>query len=160
MITVEYLREIKACEEGILVFTEVYPAGLDPAAWTLEEQLRVLKHTKLREYLGWAWENQVVPQWSMTRADLTGADLTRAYLIGANLTGTILSGAILSGAILSGVDLNRANLRGADLTGADLCQANLYLADLRGADLRGAIWDEHEPPAGWRVNEDGRLEKQ
>ena len=129
MITVESLKAIGACKEGIEAFAEVYPNGLDPAAWTREEQLRVLKHTELRKHLGWAWRNNVIPQWSMSRATLSGADLR-------------------------GADLRWANLRWANLTGADLHGADLY-----GADLSGAIWGECEPPAGWRVNAEGRLEK-
>ncbi len=159
------LEEFEACEEGILVFTEVYPDGLDPAAWTREEQLRVLQHTELRKYLGWAWRNNVVPQWSMAKANLNGtnlswADLPWTDLCRANLTGADLTGAVLYGANLTGANLTRAKLIGVDLYQANLYGADLTGADLTGANLRGAIWDEREPPAGWRVNKEGRLEKQ
>ncbi len=174
MITVESLKVIDACKEGIKDFAAVYPNGLDPAAWTPEEQLRVLKHTELRKYLGWAWRNNVVPQWPMTRADLYRANLTRANLTGADLSGADLTGANvtranLTGADLTGADLYRANLTKADLYRANLTKADLYRAnltkadltraDLAGADLAGAIWGERKPPAGWRVNAERRLEK-
>ena len=129
---------------GVRVFAKVYPAGLDPAAWTLEEQLRVLKHTELRRYLGWAWKNKVVPQWPMSNADLRGASLTGADLCEADLTEE---------------DLSMANLTEEDLSVANLTEAGLTEANLTEANLTKALWDAREPPAGWRVNQEGRLER-
>ena len=128
------LEELGACPAGVKAFKAEYPKGLR-REWTLEEQLRVLQHTELRKYLGWAWVNGVVPQWSMTRADLTRSNLTEADLTGADLIR----------ADLTGVNLTRANLRGADLHGANLTRANLrganlFRSDLTGADLRS---EEH-----------------
>ena len=179
-ISAKQLNEkFRACPAGVEAFKAEYPKGFR-REWTLEEQLRVLQHTELRRYLGWAWRNKVVPQWSMretdlskanlTKADLYGADLTKANLpeanltwanlSGTNLTGANLSKADLSGANLSGAYLTGANLTGANLIGASLFRVNLSGANLTGANLTGAIWGEREPPAGWRVNQEGRLESQ
>jgi uncharacterized protein YjbI with pentapeptide repeats len=74
---------------------------------------------------------------NLTRADLRSANLTRATLINANLTEANL------GSVLGGLD-------GADLTGADLTRA----------DLHEVRWPARIPsPAGWRLNDAGRLER-
>jgi uncharacterized protein YjbI with pentapeptide repeats len=121
---------------------------------------------------------------NLASADLTGVDLTGADLTGAHLADTSLSGAhmaharmahaILTGAHLVGVDLTDADLTGADLTGAHLagailtkatlCRAiltgaRMVVADLTGADLTGAIPAPIPMPTGWRVNDDGRIER-
>jgi hypothetical protein len=99
----------------------------------------------------------------LSRANLSGADLSGADLSGANLSRANLSGADLSGADLSGANLSRANLYGANLSGANLSRANLYGANLSRADLSGAdlsrAYRPTNPPDGYKVNDNGRLEK-
>ena len=87
--------------------------------------------------------------------------LMNALKSGANLSGADLSRADLSRANLSWADLSRADLYGVGLSGANLSEANLYGADLSranlyGADLSGA-YRLTNPPAGWTMNEYGRL---
>jgi hypothetical protein len=86
--------------------------------------------------------------------DLAGADL-----LGADLASANLRGADLLGADLASANLASANLASADLASADLVGANLDGADLASADLDGA-YRPSDPPAGWRVNADNRLERE
>ena len=141
-ITVDDLRALDACEEGIDVFRAVCGECID-GEWTREAQFFALG-TPLARFLGWAWLLRVIPQWSMyganlTGADLKGANLTGAYLTGANLTGANLTGANLRDAYLTGADLKGADMKGADLRGADLRDANLTSHDLDNLRQRGAI---------------------
>ena len=153
------LRELKACEDGVKAFVEAFPEGLDVSRWDASCQLGGLMHPELRRYLGWAWGSRLLPRLPMAGWNLRGVDLSRANLSRANLRGANLYGADLYRA-----DLREADLTGVNLTGADLAEANLRKANLREVDLRGAVlswakWDDRIPPAGWRVNEKGRLER-
>lgn len=176
-ITAELLREHDACDPGLEDFEATYPDGLE-TEWTLEDQLAILR-TPLRRWLGWAWQEGLLPAWSMACMDLSGArlddaDLRGAYLFGANLAnahligadlrgaylfGADLHGASLPGAHLNNVDLRNTNLQNAYLFGASLCSANLRNADLRdaklqGADLRDVQWNEYTTwPEGFRPEE-------
>ena len=124
-ITEELLRQKGAYEEGIAAFVAVYPEGLELSDWTQEEQLRVLRDTDLRRYLGGWWGGGILPVWTLRGADLSGADLNRA-------------------------DLSGANLSRADLSGANLSWADLRRADLRRANLSGAVWnDKTQWPEGF-----------
>ena len=139
-ITTQQLIDLKACPEGIQAFKEVYGDSWI-GDWTLDRQLEVIKHDKLRRYFGWAVQNKLMPMWSMHNVDLSGANLSGACLSGACLRGACLSCANLSGANLSGACLRYADLSGANLRYAYLSDANLRGADLSGANLSDAILD-------------------
>ncbi len=132
-ITVEVLKKMGACEDGIEVFLREYPHGFS-GKWTTKAQVAVLR-TELRKYMGWAWRVGIVPAWSMKNVNLSGADLSGADLPNADLSNADLSGANLSGANLSGANLFGANLSNADLSDADLSRADLFGANLSGANL-------------------------
>ena len=95
-ITVEQLRELGACDEGIRAFQDAF-GDVYENEWTLDEQLLILK-SPLKMWLGQAVHMNLVPLWSMQGADLRRADLHRADLQGANLQGADLQGANLQGA--------------------------------------------------------------
>jgi hypothetical protein len=136
-ITIETLRQFRACRDGISDFAREFPDGLDTGGeWTAAHQIGALM-TPMRKWLGWAWQVGMLPQWTLSGADLSGADLYGASLCGADLCGANLSG---------------ADLCGADLSGADLRGANLSWADLSGADLSGADRNTDDAMVGgWRV---------
>jgi uncharacterized protein YjbI with pentapeptide repeats len=75
---------------------------------------------------------------NLSNADLSEANLSKASLIKANLTCTKLLQANLSTANLSDANLNCTNLTAADLSGANLIQANLDGANLTAANLSQA----------------------
>ena len=159
-ITLQQLTDLRACEPAARLFSEQFGDRLDIPEYTPQHQ-EWLVRSEWRRYLGWVWGNNVLPQWSMSGADLSGADLRGADLRGANLSWADLSGADLSGADLSWADLSWANLSEADLSWADLRGANLSEADLSGADLSEA--DLRWAVAllaldGWSLI-DGRLER-
>jgi hypothetical protein len=95
------------------------------------------------------------------RAFLAASERSRdaeADISWAGLHKADLNGAKLKEANLNGADLREANLCGAGLAWANLNKANLNGANLYRADLTDA-YRPHDPPAGWRVKENGRLEK-
>jgi hypothetical protein len=154
IISVTRLRELEACEGGVKAFAKAFPEGLDVSRWDASCQLGVLMHPELRRYLGWAWENGLLPRLPMAGWNLRGANLSKV-----NLRGAILSKANLRGTDLRKADLYGADLRKADLREADLREAVLREAVLSRADLSGAKWDDRIPPAGWRVSKSGGLER-
>ena len=133
-ITINQLREMDACQEGIENFLTAYPKGIWESDWSFDDQIAFIK-SPLRKWFGWAVLNKLIPLWSMTRADLSGADLSWADLTRADLSGADLSEADLTRAKLRGADLSWAYLIGADLSGADLTRADLSGAKLREADI-------------------------
>ena len=106
LLTADMLREAGACESGLAAFEAAFPGGYY-GPWTRDTLLETLR-SPLRAYLGWGFENHLIPMWSLRFADLRNADLS----------GADLSGADLRGADLNGADLRNAGLNGADLSGA------------------------------------------
>jgi len=98
-ITKDQLLSLNACEEAVDLFDRFFPNGFDMSKWSLEYQIKILTKTRLRKYLGWCFDNKLLPQWSMCGADLNGANLRYANLTDANLIGADLRGADLNGAI-------------------------------------------------------------
>ena len=77
-ITIETLRPFRACREGISDFAREFPDGLDTGGeWTAAHQIGALM-TPMRKWLGWAWQVGMLPQWTLSGADLSGADLSGA----------------------------------------------------------------------------------
>jgi len=136
-ITVDDLRAIDACEDGIDAFREVCGDVIE-GEWTAAAQAYALG-TLLRQYFGWAVHFGLIPMWSMAGWNLTDADLRDADLTRANLTDANLRDADLTGANLYGANLRCANLCDANLTGANLYGANLYGHNVDELRLRGAI---------------------
>jgi len=97
-LTVEDLKALGACPEGIADFADVFPNGIDVPEWDRWCQTVVLG-TKMRRWFGWAWHNQLIPLWSLSGADLSGADLSGADLYRANLSDNdpVPSGWVLEG---------------------------------------------------------------
>ena len=148
IITVEQLEKCGACRAAVTAFRAAIGEQTADVEWLPAAQYLMLGDPTWRQWWGWAVTHQIVPAWSMCRADqsgadLSGADLSWANLRGANLRGAYLSRADLSGADLSGADLRWADLSGADLSGADLRWADLRWADLRWADLSGVGCNEY-----------------
>ena len=110
IITVEQLEKCGACRAAVTAFRAAIGEQTADVEWLPAAQYLMLGDPTWRQWWGWAVTHQIVPAWSMCRADLSGADLRGAYL----------SRADLSGADLSGADLRWADLSGADLSGADL----------------------------------------
>lgn len=75
---------------------------------------------------------------SFDDAVLADCDLRRAQLPGASFRRADLSGASGAGSVLTDADLREANLTGADLRSVDLCGADLTGSLLRHADLTAA----------------------
>ena len=90
-ITTQMLRDMNACQSGVDDFERI-TGGKLVCEWTPEKQIELLK-TDLRKWFGWAVFNKLLPEWSMSRADLSGANLSWANLSGANLSGANLYGA-------------------------------------------------------------------
>jgi uncharacterized protein YjbI with pentapeptide repeats len=78
-ITVEQLREHEACQEGIDAFLDVFGQEAN-IEWTVEKQIELYTTTELKKYLYWAYEEKILPLFSMRGADLRGADLCEADL--------------------------------------------------------------------------------
>ena len=135
-ITVEQLKALDACTEGIEAFREF--AGKEEVSieWTLETQLKIMKNPQINKYIFWAFRHKIMPLFSMRGADLNGANLRWADLSGADLSRADLNGANLNGADLSDAALNRADLNRANLRDADLRDADLSDVDLSGANLK------------------------
>ena len=111
IITLEQLKLKSACSPALKEFEKVVgqqtaDIEINPAAqgWILASRF-------WRRFLGWAWNEGIIPMWSMREVNLSIADLSIA-------------------------DLRRANLSETDLSQADLSNADLSKADLRGVDLR------------------------
>ena len=138
-ITIDQLISLKACESATDLFLAEFGRRLEIPDYTPQHQEYLIR-SEWRKYLGWAWQQNVLPQWSLSEANLRGADLR---------------GADLRGADLRWANLREANLRGADLSEADLRWANLSWANLREANLRGAYTTTAVP--GWDLV-DGRLQ--
>ena len=85
-ITVEKLKALNACEEGIREFERIFPNGIDVPEWT-EWCQGVILSTPLRKYFAWAVSLRLFPIWSMRDINLSGADLSGANLSRANLSG-------------------------------------------------------------------------
>ena len=139
------LVQADACEEGLELFDDVAEMAGTPGELTVEwTSLAAVWLVSVEpDFAGWLYRVGLLPQIS-----LSGADLRGAYLRGADLRGAYLRGADLRGADLRGADLRGAYLRGADLSGA-------YL---RGADLSGAYLRSGDPvPEGWRLHGGGWL---
>ena len=147
-ITKELLVQKQACIDGAKIFNRFYPNGFDLGRWTPEYQFKVITKTRLRKYVGWAYNAGLIPLWSLSSANLSLANLRSANLSLANLSLANLSSANLSLANLRSANLRSANLRlanlslanlsSADLSSANLSLANLSLADLSSANLRWA----------------------
>jgi uncharacterized protein YjbI with pentapeptide repeats len=168
-ITTKDLEAKNACQSGIDEFMKIYK-GKASIDWTVEKQIEIFK-TPLGKYVGWAYQNDIIPLWSMRDADLYGADLYGANLCDADLRDANLRDANLRDANLCDADLRDAdlrdanlcdanlrdaNLRDANLRDANLCDADLYGADLYGADLYGAFFNSNPNIPGWKFN-NGRL---
>lgn len=97
MITIETLKGLRACDEGIAWFAERYPVGLDLAIWTRDEQIAALRAGG-GQWLMWGVNHDLLPWWSLYGANLRGANLSGADLRGADLRLADLSGANLYGA--------------------------------------------------------------
>jgi hypothetical protein len=132
LITLEILRDIEACEDGIADFVNACGDKYEVTDYTVEHQLGWITGP-LKKYWAWCVGKGLLPNLSMRGVDLRDANLTGTHLIGADLYRAYLRRANLRNA-----DLFNADLRGADLRNADLSEADLRGADLRGADLRGA----------------------
>jgi uncharacterized protein YjbI with pentapeptide repeats len=132
-ITRDDLIRLNSCDDGVSDFDEHFPNGIDVPEWD-EWCQTILLGTKMCRWIAWGWAMKLIPQWSLSRANLSGADLSGADLYGADLSDANLYGANLQGAYLGGADLRGAYLRGANLRGADLRGADLGGADLGGAD--------------------------
>ena len=118
-LSVHQLNKIGACIDGIQIFKKLYPSGRAAISWTPDAQIKILK-SRLRQHLGWAVRENLIPTISLSHVNLTGvdlarADLTRANLYGANLSNANLSNAILFSANLEGHDVNELKRRGAIL---------------------------------------------
>ncbi|MCJ2543881.1 pentapeptide repeat-containing protein [Thermostichus vulcanus] len=75
---------------------------------------------------------------NLSLALLNRSDLSEALLIETNLTGAELQNAILTFAYAQKANLSGAYVGGSDLEGIDLSLANLYGAYFPGSNLRGA----------------------
>ena len=89
-----------------------------------------------------SFDDAVLADCHLRRAQLPGVSFRRADLSGASGAGAVLTDADLREANLSGIDLRSADLCGADLTGsllrhADLTEATLVEAQFRRADVVG-----------------------
>jgi uncharacterized protein YjbI with pentapeptide repeats len=135
IITKKMLIEKGADCEGVQEFERFFPHGLDLSLWTRDFQIRIIKKTRLRKHITWAYCNDIIPLWSMNRADLSSANLSSADLYSANLYRADLSSADLYSANLYSADLSRANLSSANLYSADLSRANLSSANLYSATV-------------------------
>ena len=82
-ITADDLRAMDACSDGIEAFIEVCGDSIE-GEWTQAAQYFALG-TPLARFLGWAWDNALIPHWSMRGANLRGANLRGADLYGADL---------------------------------------------------------------------------
>ena len=132
-VTVEMLRSVRACKPAIEVFQSTF-GDVAEMDWTQEKQIEIMRGP-MGKYIGWAYQNNLIPLWSMRKADLSEANLGGANLSWANLSEANLSEANLGGANLSGANLAEANLGGANLSGANLSEANLSGANLEGAKV-------------------------
>jgi uncharacterized protein YjbI with pentapeptide repeats len=99
------------------------------------------------------------PGANLRRANLTSADLTEADLTNADLRGANLTSAKLDRTNLTNADLTAANLISANLDRTNLTNADLTRVNLNGAELKGAFRAGFAAPAGWRVGDDGRMER-
>ena len=117
-ITIDQLISLKACESATDLFLAEFGRRLEIPDYTPQHQEYLIR-SEWRKYLGWAWQQNVLPQWSLSEANLRGADLSEADLRWANL---------------SWANLREANLRGAYTTtavpGWDLVDGRLQCAEV------------------------------
>jgi hypothetical protein len=78
IITEQTLIHAGACHGGVKDFRKFFPSGFDTNFWTLELQIKILKKTRLKKYIAWAWHKSLIPMWSLSGANIEGADLGRA----------------------------------------------------------------------------------
>jgi len=89
-INIAQLKELNACQQGIVKFIAEFPDGISGLDWTREKQKEFLLTSPLKSYFGWAVSKGLLPMWSfeamnLERADLQGADLAGLPLKWANL---------------------------------------------------------------------------
>lgn len=77
-ITKELLKEKRACAEGEKAFNRFFPDGFDVSLWTAEFQMRIIKKTRLRKYIGWAHRSGLIPLSNLCGSNLRGSDLRGA----------------------------------------------------------------------------------
>ena len=113
MITVDELKQARACSTWADKFSAQYPDGIEltPDGWS------DLAKRGFAPVLSWLF---VKTKQDVYRPDLRGANLRGANLEDAYLKGAYLEGANLKGAILRGANLRGAILLNADLTGTIL----------------------------------------
>ena len=118
MITVDELKQARACSTWADKFSAQYPDGIEltPDGWS------DLAKRGFAPVLSWLFvkTKQDVYRPDLRGANLRGANLEVAHLRGANLEDAYLKNAYLEGANLKGAILRGANLRGAILLNADL----------------------------------------
>ena len=103
-VTVEMLRSVRACEPAVTLFHSMF-GDVAEMDWTRGKQIEIMRGP-LGKYIGWAYQNNLIPLWSMRKADLSEADLSKADLRWADL---------------SEANLRWANLSEANLEGARVC---------------------------------------
>ena len=161
-ITRDELRQHNACANGMALFESIVALQGHKRSIYIRDWTPLHMVWCASAYPGfWQWcrDLNIVPQVTLTRANLTrayltGANLTGAYLTGANLTGADLTDAYLTGADLTDAYLTRANLTDADLTGAYLTGANLT-----GAYLTRAYYPYGDLPDTWERDASGYLKR-
>ena len=146
-ITREVLERIRAREECIDRFCELWPDGCDVTAENIAKarcaglEIRLpgvrLDDAALYGPVGGGKDPDMTGV-DMTGANLAWADLTRAFLFCARLDRADLRYARLVRAYMSNASLEHSDLRYANMRDAILGGAHLYCADLRHANLRGA----------------------
>jgi hypothetical protein len=83
-ITIDQLINLKACESAKELFLAEFGDRVDIPEYTPQHQ-EFLVRAEWRKYLGWAWEHNVLPQWSMRGSNLRWADLSGSNLRWADL---------------------------------------------------------------------------
>jgi hypothetical protein len=106
--------------------------------WTLEEQIKWLKHPTWRKYIRWGATVGLITLYSLDNVIIMNEDLSEIDLSGLSLKNTNLSGCNFSNAKLNGVQFNNSNLRNCKFINANLIGANLAGSDLSDSDLTHA----------------------
>ena len=75
IITVEQLEKCGACRAAVTAFRAAIGEQTADVEWLPAAQYLMLGDPTWRQWWGWAVTHQIVPAWSMCRADLSGADL-------------------------------------------------------------------------------------
>jgi len=79
-ITKKQLADLDACSEGVKALANVMGQGDSwTVEWTREKQIELML-TPVGKFIGWAYDEGLIPLWSMNGASLVGASLDGARL--------------------------------------------------------------------------------